>query len=174
MLRLAVVALLAVSAGLLPAVARAEEPLRVRRFEPDAYPTGSTRTGLVLAGLGTTAVWYGLAAGASFVWDEAPGADDLRIPVVGPWLALGDTGCASTNPDCGTLGVVVRAVLTIIDGVGQAGGLLIATEAVFLPTREAPTGSERNSRGPAQSFSVRPAPWVGRDSGVGLSLVGAF
>lgn len=172
--RLPVVLFSAACASLLPTVAHAEEPLRVRRYEPDVYPTPSTRTNLALAGLGATAVWYGLAAGASLAWDEAPGAKDLRIPVAGPWIALADTGCADSNPDCTTFGVVIRAVLTVIDGVGQAGGLLVATEAVFLPTRESPAAKRRAAGDSAQGFSLRPAPWLGRDSGVGFSLVGAF
>lgn len=142
------------------------EPPRV--LEPD-YPPPSARTTHLVAGAAMTAAWYGGAVGFSYLWPDAPGASDLRIPIAGPWIALGDTGCAEDEPDCSVVIVVLRAALTIIDGVGQAGGLAIMSEGLFLPTREPKRGARTEPR-----FSVRPSTInAGRD-GVGIGVTGVF
>ncbi len=157
--------------------AHADEPVRVIRFEPDAYPESGTGTRLMIAGLASSAAWYGLALGPSLLWPDAPGAEDLRIPVAGPWLALADTGCAESEPDCSVAWVVFRAIVTAIDGVGQAGGLAIAAEGLFMPTRPAANSAPLPKLPPLERDSgarVRALPTiVGRD-GVGIGVVGQF
>lgn len=152
--------------------AHAEEPTRDDRMDPGAYPPDGTRGNLFLAGAVTTGVWYGAALSFSYLWPDAPGAKDLRIPIAGPWLALADTGCADRDPNCSTFMVVLRAILTTIDAVGQAGGVLVMAESAFLTTAAskpaAPSPSATSKRG-----SVRPAP-VLTDSALGLGLVGSF
>lgn len=135
---------------------------------PPEYPPPSARTSLALAGAGVFAAWYAGSVGASLLWSDAPGASDLRIPVVGPWLSLQHTGCADSEPDCSTAMVVIRALLTVMDGVGQLGGLGAIGEAIFLPTASARPGSE------AKRGSVRAAPFVAGSDGVGLGVLGAF
>ena len=48
-------------------------------------------------------VWpaYAAAYGVTSNWPEVPGTDFLKVPVVGPWIALGKSGCASDDPGCG-------------------------------------------------------------------------
>jgi hypothetical protein len=156
----------------LGATARAAEPTggQAPVSTPVDLPPPSARTKHLLAGAATTAVWYGGALGASYIWPDAPGASDLRIPVAGPWMALGETGCAEDDPDCSVVVVVLRAVLTAIDGVGQAGGLLILGEGLFLPTRS--ERSAERTQAPDLALAPRVIP-AGRD-GIGLGLSGVF
>ena len=133
------------------------------------YPPPSARLSLALTGSAVFAAWYGVGVGASLLWPDAPGSKDLRIPVAGPWLALEHTGCPSRG-DCNEFTMVLRAIATVVDGVGQLGGLLVIGEAAFLPTRST-TGERRAS---APKVALRPAPFVAGRDGVGLGLTGAF
>jgi hypothetical protein len=154
--------------------ARADEPQRPVYYDSSVYPPGSTRYKLALTGVAVSAAWYGAGYGFSALWPDAPGAKDLRIPVAGPWMALADTGCADDDPDCSTFIVVLRAILTTMNGVGQAGGLAVAAEALFLPTSSGPATPQRRRRPkpvePSESFQLRPAPVLtGRTMGFGFS-----
>ncbi len=176
MFRRALAALALVAGCSLSANARADEPVRVPVYDPGAYPPPSARYGLLAAGAGTTLAWYGGSVAFSYLWPEAPGARDLRIPVAGPWLALGHTGCADDNPGCGSLMVVARAILTTLDGVAQAGGLAIAGEALFLPTAApaAPGFRARASHSRRRALSVRPTPFFAGKDGLGVGVAGQF
>jgi hypothetical protein len=156
--------------------ARADEPVRPQRHDVGVYPTTSTRLPLFLIGAGTTAVFYGAAVGPSYLWPTAPGASDLRIPIAGPFMALGKTGCAKDDPGCSTLIVVLRALLTGIDGVGQVGGLGFMGEALFLPTTvDSPAAARRRRRlESARSFEIHPVPIMSGKDGVGLGVIGRF
>jgi hypothetical protein len=104
--------------------------------EPPLYPPPSTRWKLLGAGVLTTGVWYGTATGFSYMFPDAPGAHDLRTPVIGPWQAIAHNGCPDTDPDCSKVWVAIRTVLTALDGIGQAGGVGIFLEGLFVPTQE--------------------------------------
>jgi hypothetical protein len=171
-----------------PAAERAEPAAAPPRVDPAVsereqlpleYPPPSARTNLALAGTGIFVGWYGLALGASVLEPDAPGSTDLRIPVAGPWMAVAQAGCAKGNPDCSTAWVVVRAILQAMDGVGQAGGLLVLGEALFLPTRDhvRPQASDeqRAVRNRASlAPRIRAVPFVGDGDSVGLGLHGTF
>lgn len=145
-----------------PGAAQAEEPTRTLDSRPEALPPRSARPRVALAGLSLTAGFYALSLGASFLHPDAPGAEELRIPVAGPWLSLAETGCPDDDPDCALFPVVFRAVLTSIDAVAQVGGLAIASESLWM-----------NTRRPAEtSFRLAPVR-VGRE-GIGLGLRGRF
>lgn len=174
---LAIAALAAAGATLVVSPARADEPQRPSYVDPDVYPPPNTQLKLAAVGLGVTGVWYGAALGFSYMWPDAPGAKDLRTPVAGPWMALGKTGCADDDPGCSTFIVVLRAILTTMDAVGQTGGVLVAGEALFMPTQEVSTAPRK--RAPArlrreQSFVARPVPFTAGKDAVGLGLVGRF
>jgi hypothetical protein len=81
-------------------------------------------------------------------------------------MAVAQAGCADGNPDCSTAWVVVRAILHVMDGVGQAGGLAVIGESLFLPTRAAAPRARIEP-------SIRPVPFVAGDS-IGLGLHGNF
>ena len=158
--------------------ASADEPVRPTTYDAGEYPPPGAQPLLLVVGAATTAAWYGMALGTSYLFPDAPGASDLRVPVAGPWMALGNAGCADDDPDCDTFQVVLRVLLTTIDGVGQAGGVLAMVEGAFMPTmapapprRSAPKPRLRRDRGP--SFRAVPAPVV-VGSGVGVGFVGVF
>lgn len=168
---------LALGLGAVAAPARADEPEPPARRDTGAYPPPSAQTGLFFAGLGATAGWYGAAVGFSYLFPDAPGAEDLRIPVAGPWMALADTGCADDDPDCSIFVVVLRAILTTMDAVGQTGGVAVMAEAIFIPTQEqaAPTRTRQRPRLRRESgIVVRPAPVATGRDGIGLGVVGSF
>ena len=60
-------------------------------------------------------------------------------------------------------------ILTTIDAVGQAGGLLIMAEAAFLHTD---SGAPKRKPKP-KSAGVSAAPWVSGDA-MGLGVFGSF
>jgi hypothetical protein len=154
-------------------LASAQEPgaapaMRVAPPAVDAPPPGA-RTTHVVAGAVTTGVAYGLAVGASYLYPDFRGAKQLRVPLVGPWMALARTGCAASEPDCSTASLVLSAALTIFDGVSQAGGLAIIAEGLFL--RTAPP---RRAAPKAATLTLRPVPMDFGRSGAGVGVVGTF
>ena len=173
---------LALAAGLTcadtlgPRAALADEPVRPTRVDPGLYPPSGTQLNLALVGVGVTSFWYGAALGASYAWPDAPGAADLRIPVAGPWMALGETGCADDDPNCSMFTVVLRAILTTIDAVGQTGGVLAVAEAAFMPTQAAAPAKGRPlpRLRREQGMLVRPVPYAAGKDALGLGLVGQF
>ncbi len=160
--------------------ARADEPMRPTRYTPTDFPPESARTSLLLAGAGATAAWYGGALSFSYLWPDAPGAKELRIPIAGPWMSLGKTGCADNDPGCSTFLVVLRAILTTMDAVGQTGGVAVMGEALFMPaTAEGPSRSQKplpplKLPPRKQSVELRPVPFLAGHDGMGLGLVGRF
>jgi hypothetical protein len=172
---------LSLAAGLLAlsisAAARAEEPAisadpMVSAPPPvDELPPPGARTALVISGAATTAISYGLALGASFLWteDDLRGSKDLRIPVAGPWMSLGRTGCPASSPDCSTVPLVLGAILKVIDGVVQAGGIGLVGEGLFLNTSSA-APAKKKAEGP--TFQAVPLNF--EKGGMGLGVVGTF
>lgn len=147
----------------------------------DQPPPGA-RTTHIVAGAATTAVSYGLALGASFLFkpEELNGSKDLRIPLVGPWMALGKTGCPTSTPDCSTVTLVLGAILTVFGGVTQAGGLGIIGEGLFLNTSSS-SAVPRKAEGPGQARqqqatgpTMQAVPLNFGKDGVGLGVVGSF
>ncbi len=173
---LAAMVALAVLVSTLPA--GADEPVRPERFDPSDYPPPHARWNLLLAGAGTTAAWYGAAVGFSYLWPDAPGADDLRIPVAGPWMALADTGCADDDPGCSTFTVVLRAILTTMDAVGQTGGVAVMVEALATPTQVATPQRKKlppvRLRREGAKIEWRPVPYTAGKDGFGLGIAGHF
>jgi hypothetical protein len=136
---------------------------------PDEYPPPAARRNLVVFGLASSAVWYGGALVASYASPDAAGAKDLRIPFAGPWMSLSHTGC-SGDPDCNTLLMVLGAIATTLDGIGQAGGLALAAEGLFMPTQEP---KRRRASLSHKHFDLRPTFDAGKNS-VGFGVLGVF
>ncbi len=165
---------LAIAGSAAAAPAAADEPTRDELTDPTLVPPAGAPTRLVLTGAAIAVGWYAAGTGMSFLFPDAPGANDLRIPVAGPWMALADTGCADNDPGCSGFTVAIRAILTVMDGVGQAGGLLLVGEGLFLPSSgaaRAPAPRRRSSV--FHPTQVRATPMVGRHS-FGLGLGGRF
>lgn len=163
---------LALAAGSFSGLAHAEDPIPEFRPPPPAadLPPPGARTTTIVAGAATTAVSYGLALGASFLIDERDhrGTKELRIPIAGPWMSLAKTRCPENNPDCNTLPLVFGALITILDGVVQAGGLAVVGEGLFLKTSSRPV--QKKAEGP--TFHAVPLNF--EKNGVGLGVIGSF
>ncbi len=169
-----------------PAVAEAQVVPPPQYVATDTHPPSSVRWKLVLGGVATTAGFYAIAQPFSYAWPDAPGARDLRVPVVGPWMGIANNGCASDDPDCSQFWVWTRGILMGLDGLGQAGGLLIALEGIFLhsaedePVTPGPKpkdrqpGDEPTQEPPPRNLFIAPTPIGVGASGVGLSISGMF
>lgn len=165
---LALVALCPTAASAQEAPA-AETPTPSDEVElPQRYPPSSVRVKLIAGGLALTGLAYGAAALSGTQWSDAPGADALKVPIVGPWIALGQNECAADDPDCGFI-LYLRGFLTVVDGILQAGGLGIAGEGVFMTT-EAEAPAEAST---AAGLELRPVPMITPHSG-GVGVVGRF
>jgi hypothetical protein len=131
-------------------------------------PPPSARWNVAVTGLGITAAWYGAALVPSFAWQTGPWAPKLRIPIVGPWMALPEFKCGTHHYACGAPLVAVRGVLAGLDGVGQIGGLAIALESLFLPVRR----SDHAGHLEAPHAWVRPVPFFAGKDTIGVGFVG--
>ena len=151
-------------------LARADEPEAAIAPEaavaPEAlHPPSSVRLKLALGGVAVAGGAYAMSYAMASNFPEVPGTTELKIPIVGPWLALGKSGCATDDPDCGAK-VFFRGVLLVIDGLAQLGGLGLIAEGVFMKTD--PSAPKK-----AAAFTWRPTPLVtGNVTGVGI--VGSF
>jgi hypothetical protein len=156
--------------------AAAAEPTDSASLEPgpaltaDQYPPPSARVYTLLGGLATTATWYGLALGSSYIWPDTVGAKDLRIPVAGPWIAFSHSGCGPVA-DCHEAIVVIRAIATALDGVGQFGGLAIMSQGLFLSTQE--RKPSHASWQPLRGVEMQPTFDAGKNT-VGFGVLGVF
>lgn len=178
--RVPVPALVAFAVWTAPAVALAEEPsMEEVTYHPAELPPDGTGGRLMLTGAALMVGWYGVSVGTSYLWSDAPNAKDLRIPFAGPWMALGDTGCGSSEGSgCTTVTVVLRTTLAIVSGVGQAGGLLAFVEGMFLDTGTAPAPASKKApsaetRDVGFGHTWTAAPVVLPDGG-GLEIIGSF
>jgi len=154
--------------------AAAEEPtIDQIEYHPAELPPESARPRVILVGAALAAGWYGAAVGTSYLWPDAPNAKDLRLPVVGPWLALGDVGCGSGESNCTTAPLVLRTALAVVSGVGQAGGLLAIVEGLLMDTGSSPASTSAPSDKSKQGASWSAAPLMLSD-GAGIELFGRF
>lgn len=176
-MRLHLAGLFAVALAFSPQ-ARADEPTQAQvEYSPDRYPAKGTGSSLILAGSGIALGGYAIGFGTSYLWADAPTASDLKLPVVGPVLALAGAGCGSDEAGgCGTLVVVVRSVFAAFSGIGQLGGLALITEGIFLPTSDAPS-SALSASDLQHAESVTPrfvfSP-VASDTTLGFNVAGQF
>ena len=129
------------------------------------YPPTSVRWKLVVGGAAVTGVAYGLSYYSATTWSDVPGSDALKIPVVGPWIALAQNDCAADDPGCGFT-LYFRGFLTIVDGLVQAGGVGLAGEGLFMTT-------EAVSVSPVEGVTVRPVPVVTANT-TGIGVIGSF
>lgn len=123
---------------------------------------------LLSTGTGIFVLSYGSSVVAAAVSDRD--ADKrLFIPVVGPWLDLGDRGCTVGSP-CGGNEDVAKAMI-ITSGVVQGAGVLLALSSLIIP--ESTNIQERTRTAKAVKPEVRVLP-VSFTAGAGLGAVGRF
>jgi len=140
-----------------------------RSVKLDEYPPPAARRNLLIVGVASTAAWYGAALGVSYAVDDPAMAKDLKIPFAGPWMSLTHTGCGGAS-SCNTLLVVLGAIATTLDGIGQASGLALTAEALFMPTQE-PKRARAALR--HKDFAWRPSFDAGKNS-VSFGVLGVF
>lgn len=146
--------------------------------DPKRYPAPSARSNLLIAGAAVGVGSYGIAYGTSYLWSDAPTADDLRLPVVGPMLAVTGAGCGSGEVGCGTFAVVLRTAMATLSGLGQLGGLGLLIEGLFVPTKAPKQSSATLLQGenarPTQAKSNWFVSPVANEDTVGFSVFGQF
>jgi hypothetical protein len=170
--------------------ARAEEPSAPSDPATDAphpevrYPPSSVRPKLIIGGVAITGLAYAGAFITAASWPEKDNgatessgrSEGLKIPIVGPWIALGKIGCVTPNPnnpsDCGPE-PIIRGVLYAIDGVMQLGGLGLIAEAIIMKTEANPAPKKSLSLRLPGGVTVHPLP-VATPSLTGVGLVGSF
>ena len=86
-------------------------------------------------------------------------------------MALSHSGCGNVS-DCSQVIVVIRAIATTIDAIGQASGLAIAAEGLFLPTQE-PKHQRAELKRPETAFEWHPTFDAGKNT-VGFGVLGVF
>lgn len=181
--------IVATSLLLAASVARAEEPpAKVAKEASDKgeesvptgeaplrFPPSSVRLKLALGGVAVTGIAYAAAYGVTANWPEVPGSEFLKVPVVGPWIALGKSGCASDDSGCSGAKVALRGILYVIDGFAQLGGLGLIGEAIFMKTEAevAPKKGLARAAFSGPAITVRPVPMIG-PTVTGLGFVGTF
>lgn len=148
--------------------AQGAEAASVARAE---LPPPAARKNVLLAGVGITTFFSGLGLLSSLAFSPSdPGSSELKIPIAGPWLALANTRCPATEPDCGAKPFLLAANRIIV-GLGQVGGLAVIGEGVFLRTG-APEASHAKRRRPAKVRAI--AVPVMHDRGAGAAVTGIF
>jgi hypothetical protein len=162
----------------------------------DRYPPFSTRFKVLTAGLVITGAAWGVSFGISRGWPERPchvtlagsfgpdgktpcasgppGYNQLAIPVVGPWIALGKSGCPTDNPSCGGGSIGGRGVAYVLDGIIQAAGVALILESIIMKT-EPPESKTKTSAFALRYRGVEMTPLpMASPAGVGMGLVGTF
>lgn len=121
---------------------------------------------LLSTGIGIFVVSYGASVVAAAVSDRD--ADkNLFIPVVGPWLDVGDRGCDSSP--CGSREDINKAII-ITSGVVQGAGVLMALGSLVMP--ESTSVTEKRTTAKAKpEVHVTPVSFA---AGAGLGAVGRF
>jgi hypothetical protein len=173
------------------------------------YPPFSTRLKVLTAGVVVAGTAWGIAFGAARGWPETtcvigvtgpvtpgsagtpnpipcvsgpPGSAQLGIPIVGPWIALGKSGCPSDYPNCSVSVPVARGFGYVIDGVVQLAGIGLIVEAIVMKTESgsAEPAKKKDSGVTLSGLTLRyrgvemtPVPGAG-PSATGLSIVGTF
>ena len=162
-----------------PAVAQEPTPPE-STYATEDFPPSSVGTSLLIGGAAATGGFYALGLGTSLLFPDAPNAKSLRIPIAGAFIALGDVGCGPEEGDCDTVTVVARTIVASLSALGQAGGLALMVEGLFLPTSPSQRASagrrERrpiDTAGSARDGDWYAAPFSSRD-GFGLLFGGTF
>lgn len=101
------------------------------------YPPPIVRLELIGVGLLITGGAWGASFASAVNAPTIPGSEQLKIPIAGPWIALGKSGCASDDTACSGATVGVRGALYVLDGIAQLAGLALIAEAIVMKT-EAP------------------------------------
>jgi hypothetical protein len=119
-------------------------------------------------GIVTFGISYGIAIGVAAGSDHQ-GDHHLFVPLVGPWLDLGDRGNCPLSRSCAA--ETANRALIVVDGVFQAMGVLsVVSGFVFQTTRDVTTTTASAKAEP--TLHIEPVQYAHR--GLGLELAGTF
>jgi len=144
------------------------------KAEVDRLPPPRARALTVGIGLGSTALWYAGALGIGELWSRAPGREHLKLPIVGPYLDLAETGCPASESDCSLTELVLRTVLVSLDALGQTGSLAIAIQGLVMSTSTTESSAPPAPASTSERASVRIVPQLASDTGTGVAVLGTF
>ena len=160
----AALAVVATISALAPSASAADEPAEVH------YPPSKVRIPIILAGVGVFGAAYGLGVASSRYTPDIPGSGSLAVPIVGPWIALGQNACSASNPNCGAL-LELRGTLLVFEGIVQIAGTALVAEGIFMKTEPSKkTGLLEVKHG---DFSLHPIPMTSKQF-TGLGFSGTF
>jgi hypothetical protein len=122
----------------------------------------------ITGGIFTFGVSYGFAIGVASTSGHQ-GDSHLYVPIVGPWLDLGDRGHCPQAASCGN--ETAYGVLIVTDGVLQAiGALFVVGSFVFPTTRNVTTMTATATMAP--TVQITPVEYA--HGGLGLAAIGRF
>jgi hypothetical protein len=121
---------------------------------------------LLSTGVGIFAISYGASLVVAAV-SERDADKNLFIPVVGPWIDLGDRGCDSSP--CGSREDIDKAMI-ITSGIVQGAGVLMALGSLVIPESTSITERRTTARSKPE---IRVTP-VSFAAGAGLGAIGRF
>jgi hypothetical protein len=96
----------------------------------------------------------------------------LKIPIVGPWIALAENKCSTPGSDYCSDELWLRGLLTGLGGVAQLAGLGLVVEGIVMKTEAAAPKPAESTETETARF-IMPYPIVTPTS-VGVGLVGSF
>ena len=138
------------------------------------YPPPLTRLKLIGLGLLISGGAWGASFGSAQYWNTVPGAGQLKIPIAGPWLALGKSGCATDDVGCSGAKIGVRGAIYVLDGITQLAGLGLIAEAIVMKTESSAPDKKAAFLGLRyRGVEVTPVP-VTSPTFTGVGLVGTF
>ena len=124
---------------------------------------------LLAGGTLVLAVGYAPAVITGIISDHK-GDDKLFIPVVGPWLDMGERGCDTGEVfNCGSSGIETAAL--IVDGAVQGIGALAMVGSLFIPEHKTVV---RAARADTDRPRIQVAPTSMGGHGYGLIAAGTF
>jgi hypothetical protein len=135
------------------------------------YPPPLTRVKVIAVGLALAGSAWGVSFACATNWNLVPGARELKIPVVGPWIALGKSGCASDDPECADALIGVRGALYVVDGLVQLAGTALIVQGIIMKTEPLKKASFLGLRVGGVEMQALP---VATPAMRGLGLVGTF
>jgi len=139
--------------------ARADAPAITTEHRPN-------RT-VLWTGVTVFAVTYTASVVAGGVAGDRVEDKNLFIPLVGPWLDLGQRNCEFRG--CNADEEVIFKTLIISSGIAQGAGVLLALSSFFVP--ETTTSTLRAAARPAPEVRFTPVSYAG---GAGVGAVGRF
>jgi hypothetical protein len=157
--------------ALAPAPAQAESSMMQPMGDYTSERLGTNGRALLFGGGMLLIGSYGTSALVG-VANERKADEKLIIPIVGPWLNLGDRQCdrlACGREDLSKAALIASGILQGVGFIGMVGSLFVAER----PRRPDRAGARRVAAAPR--VVVTPAPFAGGPAGrYGLALVGTF